>query len=63
MFDFGNGRCIHLLENNLCDIYDSRPDICNVKVMFDKLFCYQMSKEEYIRMNIEGCNELKKRFK
>ena len=33
-FDSGNGRCVHLLENNLCEIYLDRPEICNVDKMY-----------------------------
>lgn len=59
-FDSGNGQCIHLTDNNLCAIYSDRPDICNVDKMFELQFEGQISKEEYIKLNIEGCNELKK---
>ena len=61
-YDSGNGRCIHLTDNNLCGIYDNRPDICNVSRMFDLVFCHQMSKDEYIEMNMTGCRKLKERF-
>ena len=37
-FDSGNGRCIHLLDNNLCEIYFERPDICNVERMYEIYF-------------------------
>ena len=33
-FDSGNGKCVHLMDNNLCEIYDTRPDICNVSKMY-----------------------------
>jgi Fe-S-cluster containining protein len=29
--DRGYGACIHLTKDNLCDIYETRPDICNTK--------------------------------
>lgn len=61
-YDSGNGRCIHLTDNNLCGIYDSRPDICNVSRMFDLFFCQHMSEDEYIEMNVTGCRKLKERF-
>jgi Fe-S-cluster containining protein len=62
-FDSGNGRCIHLLDNNLCEIYETRPDICNVKTMYEKIYCSEMSEDEYIKLNTEGCNELKRKYK
>lgn len=57
-YDMGNGVCIHLTEDNLCDIYSSRPDICNVEKMFDTKYRYLMSKEEYDHLNEEGCKLL-----
>lgn len=62
-FDSGNGRCIHLLDNNLCDIYFDRPDICNVEKMYEMHFKKIMTKDEYIRQNMLGCNELKAKYK
>ena len=62
-FDSGNGRCIHLLDNILCEIYFERPDICNVERMYEIYFKESMSKEEYMRQNKLGCNELKQKYK
>ena len=28
--DRGDGACEHLTEDNLCSIYENRPDFCNV---------------------------------
>lgn len=61
-FDSGNGRCIYLLESNLCDIYGDRPDICNVEKMYEKYFKDSISEEEYICQNMAGCNELKSKY-
>lgn len=52
-FNRGDGVCIHLTDNNLCDIYDKRPNICIVK--------------EYDKLNnsdklIDACNKLRRRF-
>ena len=62
-FDSGNGRCIHLLENNLCEIYLDRPEICNVKGMYELYFKGKISEDEYIRQNKMGCNELKNKYR
>ncbi|MBE5909086.1 MAG: YkgJ family cysteine cluster protein [Lachnospiraceae bacterium] len=59
-FDSGTGRCIHLLDNNLCGIYETRPDICNVEAMYKKVYSLKMSEDDYIRLNTEGCGELKR---
>ena len=60
-FDRGDGVCRYLAENNLCEIYDARPDICNVEKMYS-LFASQMSKEEYYCLMEESCAVLKKKF-
>jgi len=31
-----DGACLYLTEDNLCSIYDTRPEICNVKTMYNK---------------------------
>lgn len=61
-FDSGNGRCIHLLDNNLCGIYEERPDICNVSKMYEQVYVEFMSETDYIKMNIDGCSEIKKKY-
>ena len=62
-FDSGNGRCVHLLENNLCEIYLDRPEICNVDKMYELYFKDIISEEEYIRQNKMGCIELNKKYR
>ena len=56
-FDIGNGVC-RFLKNNLCSIYDSRPEICRVDYMYDKYFCVSMSREEYYALNMKACKKL-----
>lgn len=58
-FDNGFGRCIHLNDYNLCNIYTHRPNICNVDKMFDLFYSRHMRREEYDRMNMDGCRKLK----
>ncbi len=31
-----DGSCVYLNSDNQCDIYDSRPEVCNVKKMYKK---------------------------
>ena len=57
-FHTGDGVCIHLSDNNLCDIYSTRPDICNVEKMFELHYKKMMSKTGYEKMNLEGCRAL-----
>lgn len=61
-YDLGNGRCINLTVDNLCAIYDKRPEICNVNKMYESVYSKQMSEEEYLRLNAEGCKQIKNAF-
>ena len=61
-FDSGNGRCVHLSENNLCEIYLDRPEICNVERMFELYFKGEISEADYICLNKIGCCELKNKY-
>lgn len=56
-FHKGDGVCIHL-ENNLCNIYSNRPDVCNVGKMYELYYKKYMSIVEYERLNMEGCEIL-----
>lgn len=58
-YDNGKGRCIHLMTNNLCDIYENRPDICNIEKMYELNYSKYMTEEEYVKLNVEGCREIK----
>lgn len=59
-FENGRGECIHLTKNNLCDIYDSRPDICNIEKMYELYFKSTMTYDEYLRENYKACVKLQK---
>jgi|10_taG_2_1085330.scaffolds.fasta_scaffold02032_2 hypothetical protein len=48
----GRGRCPELGEDNLCKIYETRPDICRVEKVWMK---YGLSWEEYEKMALEAC--------
>lgn len=57
-FDSGDGSCIYLI-GNMCSIYDKRPDICRVDVMFDKVYYKYYSRDEYNAVNMKACEEIK----
>ena len=57
--DDGTGRCIYLNQNNLCRIFDNRPEVCNTEKMYNNIYRYFMSKAEYDTLNILGCVRLK----
>lgn len=58
-FDRGDGVCKYLGENNLCKIYENRPDICNVEVGYKKYFADMYTEEEFLKLNYEACKKLK----
>lgn len=60
-FDRGDGTCVHLTDENLCDIYEDRPPVCNTELMFERVYSRFMSREEYDRMNTESCEKIKQR--
>ncbi len=63
-FNRGDGVCKYLdFETNLCKIYDSRPDICRVDVMYEKVYKNHCSKDEFYRLNYEACEILKEKGK
>ncbi len=58
-FDRGDGVCVHLSSSNLCKIYDTRPDICNIEVMYEKVYKDIYSLDEFYKKNFEACLYLK----
>lgn len=56
--DRGDGICKYLV-GNLCSIYETRPDICNIEKGYDLFFKEFMTKEEYYSLNIQACKILK----
>jgi Fe-S-cluster containining protein len=58
-YDSGNGVCRYL-KNNLCEIYDERPMICNVEEMYHLVFKDTMTESEFIAENLKVCCGLAK---
>ena len=56
----GDGVCVYSSDENLCTIYDIRPDICNVDRMYQKVYKNIMPRELYDEYNMQGCKLLKK---
>lgn len=56
-YDRGDGVCKYL-KNNLCTIYDNRPDICNSKKYYKENYSNVLSWDEYIKKCKEGCKAL-----
>ena len=55
----GDGICCYLI-GNLCSIYKDRPLICRVDDSYDVFFKNDMSYDEYLQLNYESCEILKK---
>lgn len=64
MPDRGDGACKYLTDDNLCSIYDTRPELCNMEKMWVKrnaeldLEIRGISKKEYFKFNNGVCNEM-----
>ena len=64
MPDRGDGACIHLTQDNLCSIYETRPDLCNMEKMWQKrrfeldLDARGVTKKAYFKVNSEVCNQM-----
>ncbi len=61
-FDRGDGVCVNLGDDNLCKVYNSRPEICNVELMYERFFSSYCSKKEFYKINEEQCKKIKEEF-
>lgn len=62
-FDLGNGTCKYLdIVSNSCVIYDTRPDICNIAIMYNKQYKQHFQKKEFYILNANICNHLQKEY-
>lgn len=64
MPDRGDGACVHLTQDNLCSIYETRPELCNMERMWEKrnreldLEARGITKLGYFKVNSEVCNSM-----
>ena len=59
--DRGDGTCRYFDDiQNICTIYENRPDICNVRVMYEQRYQQQVSWSEFTQMNKLACEALVK---
>jgi Fe-S-cluster containining protein len=58
-YDNGNGVCRYLVDN-ICSIYNERPEICNVEQMYYLYFKKSMNENEFILANLNSCLQLAK---
>ena len=58
--DRGDGCCQHFEElTNECKVYDERPDICRIDLIYKRQFSQDMSLNEYYQLNSLGCAQLR----
>ena len=55
--DRGDGVCRYL-KGNLCSIYENRPLLCRIDESYDKYFSEIYTRDEYYRLNEQGCKIL-----
>ena len=55
----GDGVCRYL-RGNICSIYKGRPLLCRVDECYEIYFKNQYNYEEYIKLNHEACDLLKR---
>jgi Fe-S-cluster containining protein len=61
-FEAHNGICPHLTNENKCDIYDARPNICRTKYIFSILSqLYNLSFPDFIKLQQLSCEINSKR--
>lgn len=59
--DRGDGVCKYL-KDNLCSIYEHRPDKCSIDRAYELYFSDLMKLEEFYEINYKACENLKKNF-
>lgn len=53
-----DGSCKFLTEDNLCQIYERRPPICNVAWVYENFFKDKVSEDEFYARTQEACDKL-----
>ncbi len=52
-----SGRCENLGDDNMCKVYDNRPDICSIDKVYER-FISGISRKEWYRANESECKKL-----
>ena len=56
-YNRGDGVCCHL-KDNMCEIYEQRPEICNVQAMYKSKYRAIMDEKTFIKENLNACMKL-----
>ncbi len=57
-YDIGNGCCRYYSNAYGCQIYESRPTVCQIDKGYELFFAGILSHEEYYQHNAKVCNQL-----
>ena len=57
-----NGCCKYL-KNNLCTIYENRPEVCRVDLMYEKYYSNKYTLQEFYTLNESICEILQNNAK
>jgi Fe-S-cluster containining protein len=61
-YDRGDGICKYLdLDSNLCKIYENRPLVCRVDLMYENFYKEFYTKQEFYELNYKVCEYLKEK--
>lgn len=54
--------CMFLTPDNKCEIYDTRPECCNIELFWENNLKDKVSKEEFYKVNREYCKILREQY-
>jgi len=57
-FDRGDGVCKYLNNKNMCDIYKTRPNICNSEYIY-KTYFNHLTKEDFFKETKQLCIKIR----
>ena len=61
--DRGDGICRHLdTQTRMCQVYDSRPDICRVELQYRVKYASTYTWEYFVELNLKICESLPERI-
>jgi uncharacterized protein len=58
-FHSGDGLCKHLKSDNSCSIYESRPDLCRMEVIWKRDHS-EMEWDLYLFLTDQACEQLRR---
>jgi Fe-S-cluster containining protein len=57
--DRGDGICYHHdLDTHLCNIYEHRPEVCQVDTYYEQHFKKNLTWDKFVELNLIACKQL-----